>query len=579
MNQNKSKNKILIYSIVILLILSSFVTLGTSTELVDNTPIKTNHILSVKTIKSTFSAENTVSGFTQPSSGPLSSSSGNIVVTSESGNESYPSMVVSGFNTLIAYEYENNGIYLRNSGHYGENWSAPVKLGTTSNFYYPSLCIHPDKKQAYGAFFSSNKNFDIHGVFDIADISDPLGGIEPKTWDWSKYDFYNFSDPDIVYHYKTNVPYIICSVGSTTYNEGPCNESLMFFFANQYLPETGAILNWEPEFEYCSNVSITMDEESKKLYGICEIKDGNDQDLLFFYGTHTVDNEEEQYMSLIYFNKSLNGSENLMHPHIFVDNNKIYIVAESDQDGIVLFTSSTSFIQFTKKIVDVSMTSRYPLIYVNDTRIFCTFVNQGNIYLTSSSIGGVSWDIPIQLNSQDNSVVEKYRFADFPNKNLIVWTDNRDGNYNQYLCKLGQPELNLFVIPDSVVIETEGFTFIPTKNRIKFTIVNSGEAPVEKVKVRISYFAKGQLRETDHPGTIAYLEGDEEETFNRPLFRFTALEFFSALYNFAGIVYINVTADPEGKYDEEDISDNTVSIPVDYEDIFPVLKGLEQIFL
>jgi len=579
MNQNKSKNKILIYSIIIFLILSSFVSLGTSTELMDNTPQITNEILTVKTIKSTFSAVNTSGGYTQPLSGPSSSNSGNIVVTDESGDETYPSMVVKGFNTLIAYESQDNSIYFRNSGQYGENWSAPKKLQTTMPVYYPSLCIHPNKKQAYGAFFSSNVNFDIHGVFDITDISDPLGEIVPKTWDWSEYNFYNFSNPDIVYHFKANVPYIICSIGSTTYKDGPCNESLMFFFANQYQPNTGSILNWYPEYEYCSNVSIAMGKDSEKLYGVCEIKDGNDQDLLFFYGTHNADNQEEQYIDLTFISKNLNGSENLMHPHIFVNNNKIYIVAVSDQDGIVLFTSSTSFIQFTKTIVDVSATAKYPLIYVNDTRIFCTFVNQGNIYLTSSSIGGVIWDIPIQLNSQDNSVVEKYRYADFPNKNLIVWTDNRDGNYNQYLCKIGQPELNLFVIPDSLVIETEGFTFIPTKNRIKFTIGNSGEAPVEQVKVRISYFAKGLLRETDHPGTIAYLEGDAEETINRPLFRFTALEFFSALYNFAGIEYINVTVDPEGKYNEENTDDNTVTIPVEYEDIFPVLKGLEQIFL
>jgi hypothetical protein len=578
MNQNKSKNKILILLITILIILSSFVSSGNSTEFVDNAPQKISEILTVKTINSTFSAVNTAGGFTQPSSGPSSSGSGNIVVTDESGNESYPSMVVRGFNTLIAYENEGNGIYLRNTGQYGENWSAPAKLGTTSNLYYPSLCIRPYNKQVYGAFVSSNENFGMLGVFDIPDISDALtDNIETVAWKWYENGFYNFTNPDIVYHDNIKVPWIICSIGSTTNEQGPCIDTPMFSYLHE--TQTGAAwISWDTEYQFCKNVSLAMSDDSKKLYGICEIKNGTNQDLLFFTGIYKPDPEDPELIRTFY-NKTFAGIESLTHPQIFVHNNKIYIVAESDQDGIVLFTSSTGFIQFTKKIVDVSMTSKYPLIYVNDTRIFCTFVNEGNIYLTSSSIGGVTWDIPIQLNSQDNTVVEKYRFADFPNKNLIVWTDNRDGNYNQYLCKLGQPELNLFVIPDSVSLETEGFTFIPTKNRIKFTIRNSGEAPVEKVKVRISYFAKGQLRETEHPGTIAYLEGDEEETLNRPLFRFTALEFFSALYNFAGIEYINVTVDPEGKYNEENTDDNTVSIPVDYEDIFPVLKGIEQIFL
>jgi hypothetical protein len=578
MNQNKGKNKILIYLIIIFLILSSFVSLGTSTELVNNTPQITNEILSVKSIKSSFPTLNNEGDFIEPSGAPMPSSNGNIIVTDEPGNESYPSMVVGGFNTLIAYEKEGNGIYLRNSGQYGENWSNPVKLGTTSNLFYPSLCVRPGKKHAYGAFVPSDEDFGLLGIFDIPDISDDLtNNIPTDTWAWHTLGFHGFTTPDILYHDKTEVPWIVCFIGSTTNEGGPCNDSIMFSFLDETEPGS-AWISWNPAFEYCKNISVAMSADNTKIYGICEIRNGTNQDLLFFTGTHKSDPVSPEII-FTPFNNTFAGLESLTHPQIFVTDNKIYIVAESDQDGIVLFTSSTNLIKFTKRVVDVSTTARYPLVYANDTRIFCTFVNQGNIYLTSTSIGGVIWDIPIQINSQDHTVVEKYRFADFPNKNLIVWTDNRDGNYNQYLFKSGQPELNLFIVPGSVSLETEGFTFIPTQNRIKFTVGNSGEAPVEKVKVRISYFAKGQLRDTDHPGTIAYLEGDEEETLNRPLFRFTALEFFTALYNFAGIQYINITVDPEGKYNEEDTDDNSVSILVEYEEIFPVLKGLEQIFL
>ena len=578
MNQNKSKKITLIFTIVILLILSSFVSLGTSTEVVDDTSQKTNEMLRVKTIKSTFSAVNTDGSVTQPSSGPSPSSSGNIIVTDDSGNESYPSMVVSGFNTLIAYEYENKGIYLRNTNQYGENWSAPVKLSTTRPVYSPSLCIRPNKKQAYGVFTSSDENFGITGVFEISDITDPLGEIIPKAWEWSDHGFYNFSNPDIVYHDKTEVPWITCSIGSTTFEDGPCNESLMFTYLDED-NSNSAWISWDPAFEYCSNVSLTTSDDSKKIYGVCEIKNGTNQDLLFFSGIYKSGVGDPE-IELTIYNKTFAGLESLTHPQIFVYNNKIYIVAVSDIDGIVLFTSPTGFINFNKEIIDIiPMSSKYPLIYVDDTRIFCTYVYNGNIFLTNSSDGGVAWETPLLINSQDNSVVEDYCFADFPNKNLIVWTDNREEDHDLYLCKLGQPEMNLLVVPESVEIESEGYTFIATKNRIKFTIMNLGEAPVEKVKVGITYFSKGLLRETEHQGTIAYLEGGAEETLNRPLFRFTAREFFSALYNFAGIEYINVTVDPEGKYDEVDTSDNTVTILVDYENIFPVLKGLEQIFI
>ena len=578
MDKNKNKKISLIFSIVILLILSSFVSLGTSTEVVENISQKTNEMLRLKTYKSTFSSLNTEDDITPPSGSRSSDRYENIIVTDFSGNESYPSMVVRGFNTLIAYEHINNGIYFRNSNQYGESWSAPVKLSTTLPVFSPSLCIRPNKKQAYGVFTSSNNNFGINGVFEISDISDSIGDITPMSWKWSDHGFFNFSNPDIVYHYKTDVPWITCSIGSTTYEDGPCNESLMFTYPDEDDPDS-AWISWNATYEHCSNLSLATSDDYKKIYGISEIKNGTNQDLLFFYGIHKSGIGDPEIV-LTTDDTTFTGIESLTHPQIFVYNDIIYIVAESDIDGIALFSSTTSYINFKKEIIDIiPMSSKYPLIHVDDTLIFCAYVFNGNLFLTNSSNGGVAWSTPIQINDQNNSVVEKYRFADFPNKNLIVWTDNRDEDHDIYLSQLGQPEMNLLLVSDSVEIVSEGFEFIKTNNRLKFTVMNLGEAPVEKVKVRITYFSKGTLRETEHQGTIAYLEGGEEETLNRPLFRFTAREFFTALYNFAGIEYINITVDPEGKYDEADTSDNKVSILVDYENIFPVLKDLEQIFL
>ena len=578
MNQNKSKKITLIFTIVILLLSSTFVSMGTSTEVVGNASQKTREMLRVKTITSTFPSLNTEDDITPPSGDRSPSRSGDIIVADASGNESYPSMVVHGYNTLIAYGHETHGIYLRNTNQYGENWSAPVKLSTTLPVYSPSLCIRPSKKQAFGVFISSDDNFGINGVFEISDITDPIGEIVPKAWEWSDHGFYNFSNPEIVYHYKTDVPWITCSIGSTTYEDGPCNESLMFTYQDEDNPNS-AWISWDDSYEYCSNVSITTSDDFKKVYGVCEINNGANQDLLFFSATHKSDSGDPE-IELSVDNITFTGVESLTHPQIFIYNNKIYIVAVSNIEGIVLYTSPTGLINFDKEVIDIiPMSSNYPLLYVDDSQIFCTYVYNENIYLTSSSNGGVAWEDPVQVNSQDNSVVEEYRFADIPNENLIVWTDNRGEDHDLYLCKLGQPEMNLLVVPDSVEIVSEGFTFIATKNRINFTVMNLGEAPVEKVKVGITYFSKGALRQTEHQGTIAYLEGGDEETLHRPLFRFSAREFFSALYNFAGIEYINVTVDPEGKYNEADTSDNTVSIPVDYETIFPVLKDLEQIFL
>jgi hypothetical protein len=144
------------------------------------------------------------------------------------------------------------------------------------------------------------------------------------------------------------------------------------------------------------------------------------------------------------------------------------------------------------------------------------------------------------------------------------------------------------VIPESVELASEGYWFIPTKNKIKFTIKNSGEAAVEKVKVQVSYYCMEGTNTTEkftqYPSSILYLAPGAEMPFIRPLFRLNFLEFINALSSFAGIQYINVTVDPDGKYNDVYPEDNTFTLNklehnVSYANIFPLLKDLEDIFL
>jgi len=259
-------------------------------------------------------------------------------------------------------------------------------------------------------------------------------------------------------------------------------------------------------------------------------------------------------------------------------------VAETDTNGIVLYNSSDkgntwNLNDVTKDILPIYAKPKNPLIYANETQLSCVFTESGNISITNSLDNGISWDAPIQLNNQNDSVVEEYRYSDFPDMDHVIWTDNREGNNDIYSVLRALPEVDLAIIPESVSIAKGEFKLIsPTKNWINFTVKNNGNWYVEEVFVEVTYACLENItRSTKYPGYILFLDGfGAEQSFEKPLFRITLKDFLQALRSFAGIQNITVTVDPDGIYADANPGDNSVTIPVKYADIFPNLSFLEK---
>ena len=82
--------------------------------------------------------------------------------------------------------------------------------------------------------------------------------------------------------------------------------------------------------------------------------------------------------------------------------------------------------------LDLDSKPVYPDIYVSDSDIFCSFIESGNLTVTSSNNSGVNWTDPYIVNSVNGSVVEDYHYNDMVDNHNFVWTDNRNSNFDIY---------------------------------------------------------------------------------------------------------------------------------------------------
>jgi PKD repeat protein len=309
----------------------------------------------------------------------------NIVVTNTIDNEYYPSMVSYGYDALVSYELKvENTTYvvLRNSDDYSQSWSNVIQI-IGVNKTYPKLAIKPKTDLAYGTFLSPiNNTAIIYGVEwgHIKSITSPI--IQEVDWTNLPGDLggmWDFSTPNVVY-YDTgaNIPYLVALIGSTdfynpdTEEDGSCNNSPMFFWRDPEEPGDFWIA-WDPSVENCSNLSAIMEDLSKTLYGVCEIQNGTNTDLLFF-NDNPITWTENDYLKT----KTISSPDNLTHPWIFLKGDQIYIVAETDSNGkneIILYKSSDEGDTWSEKIVTAENKPPKPNFSYTAERLNVTFTD------------------------------------------------------------------------------------------------------------------------------------------------------------------------------------------------------------
>jgi hypothetical protein len=585
MNSKGRKGIILVFTLLISIVLTSVVSFADTVEMEDKD--SKSNVLKMR-INDNFLHPNTFSKSSFKAMDQTNAS--NIVVANESINEYYPSIVVSGSNVLVAYESYNGNdknVFVKHSNDYGQTWLGPNAWTPDQglSFISPSLSIVPYTKQAFGSFIST---FNDSGEFYVVDFANIYNDASWNAYpiDWSEYEFYGFEKPDIISYPNGNYPWVAALIGSTDYEdeatgEGPCVDSPMFCFVSTDAPHDSYTIYWEPSFESCSNISIHMDyENSQTVYGVCEIKNGTNQDILFFKGTPEGWNNDEEL-----YNYTFTGSENLLHPEILVKEDEIYVVMETDDGGeseIILYKSVNggedwTLENITGDIFESDEEPAYPRIFMNSSHLICSFIESGDLSYTSSNDKGANWTEPYQLNDVNGSVEPGYHFSDIGGSQRFIWTDNREGNLDIYYYLSYLPQVDLVLIDVNV---TGDLNPLLTNNLISITVTNNGDALVKDVKINVTLMlSDGNTTSPDYPYVIPHLAPGQTVTINRPLFRFKMPEFLYVFIEFAGIENISVTVDPDHEFDDTNRGNNEGIYKIDYEELFPRMAQYEEFLI
>ena len=74
-----------------------------------------------------------------------------------------------------------------------------------------------------------------------------------------------------------------------------------------------------------------------------------------------------------------------------------------------------------------------PAVYMQGNNVYCAYVKGGNLYLKTSSDGGATWGAAEKKNDVDGKVIGEKGSVAIGNSG-IVFTDNRNGNYDIYFA-------------------------------------------------------------------------------------------------------------------------------------------------
>jgi hypothetical protein len=498
----------------LLMIVPATSVLGTNKPTVDNTvSIVTMHATPNYDQLTVTHRDNVVSVNKDQNIGTLET---DVQVTFDDATENNPAIAaVPTGELLIAYtsvvDVSENNVIWDFSTDGGQSWAGGTYYLIEGTESHPAVDYWGTARRAVGTMQGdplSNNGADQH-TFTCTDITDPDAystAMSTITWGAS-FPYYDRRIPDIAGYDGNGIAWwygIIACVGT---RDSPGSVDMPIFNYANYDDENQGWSSYFGSYPGCENAAVDIDKTNGLFYGVFDIYRTTQWDLLLVRGDcHNDGTGHIQYIDQSY----IGGTENTKYPAVGVDDNKVIIVAQSDEAGtqdIVCYYSADAGATWEKSFVSASVAEDelYPkIVSFGDTAI-CTFIMNDDLYYATTDDGGATWSTPEMVNDQAGSLDTEYRNTDITYDGTVVWTDMRNGNDDIYLD-------NIAYAPTFPILSLGSFAAAGL-GKVSIPVSNTGSADATNVDVTITVTGGilGRINKTKTE-TIASLVIDDEVT-------------------------------------------------------------------
>jgi hypothetical protein len=388
----------------------------------------------------------------------------------------------------------------------GQTWDGGQYFLIDGAESHPAIDYWGTGKKAVGTMagdFYSNNGADQH-TLRCTDITDTTT-YEMSTTNWGA--TLPYSDrkiPDIGGYDGNGIAWwygIIACVGTRA---SPGSVDMPIFNYANFVDENSGWSSYFGSYPGCENAAVEVDQTNGLFYGVFDIYRTTQWDLLLVRGNAHDDGTGH----ISYIGQSFIGDiENTKYPAVDVNDNKVIIVAQTDEGGtqdIVCYYSSDAGATWAKSFVTSGSNDElYPKIVSYGDTATCTFIMNDDLYVAYTDDAGATWSTPEQVNDQTGSVDAEYRDTDITYDGTVVWTDIRDADANIYLDNVGGTPVFPIISLGSFAASGLGKVSIPVKN------VGSADATNVDVTITVTGGLLGRINKTKTE-TIPSLAIDQE---------------------------------------------------------------------